>query len=371
MKAILGFLCFIFRLLPRQNKIVMCSRQSDSPSIDFLMLSDELEKQGYKVVIICRFLKNNPVSAIRFAWANLRQAYHVSRAKAAVLDTYCIPVCMLKKDPNLKVIQIWHAMGALKKFGYSILDNGEGRSSELSKMLGMHANYDCITVSSNEAAPFLMEAYGYDDPDKIFVCPLPRYDYIKDKSNRLKLEDRLFSVYPELDNGRKTVLYAPTFRKVGEPPYKKIVENCNLNEYNLIVKFHDGTEKIYVGKRVFERNSGFNGFQSAVVADYIICDYSALIFECMLTEKPIFLYTGDFEEYNDKRGFYIDFDSIPLFKSNNCAEIFQKISENSFIYGSYREFIDRMITPCSDATKRLANHIVGMIDNGTEMKGIK
>ena len=56
----------------------------------------------------------------------LRQMYHAATSEIVVLDTYCIIISLLKQRKSLKVIQMWHALGAMKKFGYSILDKGEG-----------------------------------------------------------------------------------------------------------------------------------------------------------------------------------------------------------------------------------------------------
>ena len=37
----------------------------------------------------------------------------------------------LWNNKNLVVIQIWHALGSLKKFGYSSLDKNDGRNEPL------------------------------------------------------------------------------------------------------------------------------------------------------------------------------------------------------------------------------------------------
>ena len=47
--------------------------------------------------------------------------YYLATSKVCVLDGYCIPASILKHKKKLKIIQIWHASGAIKKFGYQIL----------------------------------------------------------------------------------------------------------------------------------------------------------------------------------------------------------------------------------------------------------
>lgn len=51
----------------------------------------------------------------------------------------------------------------------------------------------------------------------------------------------------------------------------------------------------------------FSTLEMMMVADYIICDYSAVIFEASLLKKPIFFYVFDYEKYCDNRDFYIDY----------------------------------------------------------------
>ncbi|MFK4998741.1 CDP-glycerol glycerophosphotransferase family protein [Bacillus sp. N9] len=44
-------------------------------------------------------------------------------AKYLVLDDYFLPIYLIKPRNSLRVIQLWHAAGAFKKFGYSTIGN--------------------------------------------------------------------------------------------------------------------------------------------------------------------------------------------------------------------------------------------------------
>ena len=58
----------------------------------------------------------------------LGQMAAIASSKAVVIDTYCIAVSLLKQRKETEIIQIWHALGALKRFGRSIAGNrGEGK----------------------------------------------------------------------------------------------------------------------------------------------------------------------------------------------------------------------------------------------------
>jgi CDP-ribitol ribitolphosphotransferase len=48
------------------------------------------------------------------------------------------------------------------------------------------------------------------------------------------------------------------------------------------------------------------------VADVLITDYSSVLFDYLIYEKPVILFAPDLEEYESGRGFYIDYRSMPF-----------------------------------------------------------
>ena len=104
--------------------------------------------------------------------------YHIATSEMVVLDTYCIAVSVLHQRKSLVVIQMWHALGAMKKFGYSILDKGEGTKRSLAEAMQMHKNYTYIFSSSEFCCRFFAEAFNASI-DQMVVMPLPRLDLIR------------------------------------------------------------------------------------------------------------------------------------------------------------------------------------------------
>ena len=126
------------------------------------------------------------------------------------LDSYCISVSALKQRESLVVIQMWHALGSLKKFGFSIVGEGEGRNAKLADVFSMHRNYTYILTSSRVCAPNFAEAFGYDDKH-MKVMTLPRVDKLTDWSFKEDCLRRIYDEYPEFRE-KKVVVYAPTLR---------------------------------------------------------------------------------------------------------------------------------------------------------------
>jgi CDP-ribitol ribitolphosphotransferase len=56
--------------------------------------------------------------------------YYLATSKVCVTESYCVPISILKHKKELKVIQIWHSSGAVKKFGYQALNTKKFLSSE-------------------------------------------------------------------------------------------------------------------------------------------------------------------------------------------------------------------------------------------------
>ena len=72
----------------------------------------------------------------------LTQMYHIATSKVVVLDGYCIAASVLNHKPDTKIVQMWHALGTIKKFGYQVLGTEEGSDPDVARIMRMHKNYD-------------------------------------------------------------------------------------------------------------------------------------------------------------------------------------------------------------------------------------
>jgi len=132
-KFILKSIYGVLKLLPtNKKKVVLISRQQNTPSLDFNLLYEEIKKidKSYKVVFLCKKMSMDVKSLSKYSFHILRQMYHLATSKTCVVDSYSIPVSILKHKKSLTVIQIWHAIATVKKFGYQTLDKKYGRSKK-------------------------------------------------------------------------------------------------------------------------------------------------------------------------------------------------------------------------------------------------
>ena len=61
----------------------------------------------------------------------MRAAYHLATARLFIVDDYFFPIYVIKPRRGTTIVQTWHASGAFKKIGYSVLDKTFGADEEL------------------------------------------------------------------------------------------------------------------------------------------------------------------------------------------------------------------------------------------------
>lgn len=363
------FLSIIYGLLkklPIQKKIVYISRQMDKPSVDFLLIKNDMEKRypDYKSVILSKTLGNGIAKKIGYAMHMFRQMYHLATSQAVVLDTYCITASVLKHRKSLVIIQMWHALGALKKFGYSILDKPEGSTAKTAKILKMHNNYSYVFASSDYCRKFFAEAFN-QPINAVKVFPLPRVDLLLNKEYKEKVSNRIYAVYPQLnEEKKKTIVYAPTFRKTTKSYVNEIqmlIDTVDYKKYNLVVKLHPIEQTNYSNSKAIFDNC-FSTFEMFYIADAIISDYSAVIFEGMLLHKPIYLYAFDYNSYNKNRDFYTDylnlFDGI-IYKDRK--DLLESIENNNYKEDTTQKVLQMMIQRKeSSYTEEIVDFIINL-----------
>lgn len=329
----MGFFYAFYKRRKTEDKIAFISRQSETPSTDFRYLINEIKTNypQYKVTVLCKMIPSSFGGKIKYLGEMFRQMKAFATSKVVVLDGYCILASMLRHKKELKIIQIWHALGAFKKFGRSVLDKEGGKSSKTAKAFKMHKNYSLIAASGDECVPFFSEAFG--QPESRFIpIGIPRMDYLTDPEENARVRGNILLKYPQLDNGRKTILYAPTFRDTDADKTalaaatEDLVKKVNYSDFNLIVKHHvvdSNKEQIYTDSRMnMAEGENFTAMDFMCVADYVVTDYSSVIYEALLKDLPIYIYCFDSDKYIDERGFYIDFwTDIPALYSKNAKGI--------------------------------------------------
>lgn len=290
------------KLFKTKKRIVYLSRQSNEKSLDMSMLEKAIAQQDSQVVQVFRLkmIDDGVGAKIKYCFHLIGDMYYLATSEVAILDTYSIPVSCLKHKKRLTVIQIWHALGALKKFGLQSVGTKEGRDEKVSRAMSMHKNYDFVISPSAATAEFYKEAFGVTN-DKIKICPLPRVDFMTDGETRAS---EFYSLNPGF-GGKKLALYVPTFRDREAYVAQMLkTEFEDLEDYKLIISTHP-LSKVKKDE-AYTPNGDFSSLDLMKIADIIITDYSACAFEASLLMKPLYFFVPDYNEYMKDRGINID-----------------------------------------------------------------
>lgn len=366
-KNFLSIIYSVLKLLPTKNRIVFISMQSNNPSLDFELLRQETMEKDPKIelIFLCKKMESSlskKSDYIKYIFNmfeyTLKAMYYLATSKVCVTESYCVPISFLKHKKELKVIQIWHASGAVKKFGYQALDTEEGKSKKIADLMCMHKNYDYVIAPSEVTKNIFAEAFNIDK-EKVVKLGLPRLQYITDK--KYDRTEEIYNEYPELKN-KKVILYVPTFRKGKNIDLTQILNNClDKEQFKLIIKLHP-LENTSVPEE-YKIDFKYTTYDLIKVADYIITDYSILSVEASILEKPVFLYLYDLDEYNKNRGLNIDlFEELKTFTSKNFNDIIEKIETSNYDIQEIIKYKNKYIEIDTNNTiKELTDFILSLI----------
>lgn len=344
----LNFIYCFFKLLPASRKVTFISRQSNEPSLDITMLADKITElhPDYRCVTLCRKIEGGMGSKIKYCFHMLRQMYHIATSEIVILDSYSIVVSVLNHKKSLLIIQMWHSIGTMKKFGYSILDMPEGSSSELAHTMKMHRGYDYILAASDAYKSHLAEGFNYPI-DRIITLPLPRVEALKDDTRKKYTQARILEKYPQLGE-RKNILYVPTFRKNEPNEFRAAVlalaDAVDYTKYNLIIKAHPLAE-LGFNHEYAVIDHDFSSFDMLFIADYVISDYSCIIYEAAIRKLPLYMYTYDYDRYMSTRDIYIDYrKEIPGPICSTAEETVCAIENSSCHPEDVEKFLNRYVS---------------------------
>ncbi len=350
----------LMRLRKIQNKILYLSRQSNEKSPDMIMLEEGIQKTSphTKQVFRLRKLKDESAISLSYVLSVFGDMWEMASAKVIITDTYSIPVSCLKHKPAQKVVQIWHALGAVKKFSLQAAGKAQGRDLGVAKAMHMHENYDYVIAPSKATGDIYCEAFGCK-PENIVIYSLPRVDVILDGKNR---KGEFLCLNPSYV-GKTIVAYVPTFRD-GDELYAKalyeVFEGCE--EIALVISPHPLSKTAQQGEYKFQGD--FSSLDLIKLADRVITDYSACAFEAAILNKPLYFYVPDYEKYKQEQGLNIDVfaeltgvafkERVPLLDALKCEK---------YNFNILEAFADKYIENKSNkSTERLAQFICSLLE---------
>ncbi len=231
--------------------------------------------------------------------------YYLLTCKVIVSDDYVRYMRTIKLRPEQKLMQIWHACGAFKKFG---LDAPSQLTAAEEK--ATHSQYSAVAVTAEHCRKFYAGAFGVSE-DICLPLGLPRTDSIINGADALR--KKVYERHPEFKN-KKIYLYCPTFR---EENGKSIEFDPKIDWKKLSASL--GDDEIFIIRRhpimkyrLTDREypniidlSNESTLELTSICGAIITDYSSVIYDACLLDVPCVFYCPDYKNY--ERGFYLAF----------------------------------------------------------------
>lgn len=347
-------LSFFFRWFPiSQNKIVILATFTENT----LYILEEMNRQNTSasVILVCtrkieKAFDKSTVSK-KIIVQNLDQThpkiiYHLMTSSKIIVDNYIGFLSAVTFQAGTECIQIWHANGAIKKFG--LADHSAKLRNSLSqkRFRKVYANFHKIVVGSDAMADIFHKAFGVDK-ERVLKTGMPRTDLFFDYDKKNEIY-RTLNQRIKIDH-RKIILYAPTFRDQELDHFnlhldlEKMFKHLS-NEYILLIKLHPAIlqhlnlETKYPGF-AFDVSGHKKMNDLLLITDLLITDYSSIPFEYSLLEKPMLFFAYDLDQYTKERGLWGEYSDLvpgPILKTTR--EIIEIIETKAYDFGKIKEF---------------------------------
>lgn len=337
------------------NTVILADAHHDEIPFSMLAIKDELMQ--HPELQITELYWNNSSCSVLGIFRNMAcfMKKYATAETVIICDNF-LPAASCRKRKGTSVIQLWHACGAFKKFGYDT--SADIPSYYKGNVL---ANCDLVTVSSQICVKPFSSAMRL--PEKaVRPVGVSRTDlYFNDTFNQA-CRNQFFSQYPNA-RGKKIVLWVPTFR--GNPGIASVKGLDDIlhardqlrDTHYFIIKLHPHTQAHIEGT-----NCSISSEELLPVADVVITDYSSILFDAMIYKHPLILFVPDLDEYLDNRGFYLDYNTLPGLRAQNLEQLLQILTDEDLLHSSvnkvYTDFYDKYMASCDGhSTKRIINYI--------------
>lgn len=232
--------------------------------------------------------------------------YQLMTAKIIITDDYVRYLRAFQLRESQRVLQVWHACGAFKRFS---LDAPLPRTRL--EELKTHSQYSLVCVSSEHCRQFYAHAFGID-PAVVQPVGIPRTDALSNPAQREQMRARMHKKHSVL-KGKTVYLYCPTFReKEGERvPFEPGIDWKKLNtalrrDEIFIINKHPVMQEDYLRGKHYMQLRDYSKEPTPellAVCDVLITDYSSVFYDACLMGIPTVFYCPDLQGF--ERVFYL------------------------------------------------------------------
>src|SRR4051812_1329022 len=304
----IGWVC---RWLPiRRDRVVLATARLPVLEGNLLFLDRAIRegRPGVRVVHLLEPYSYGLSGKVRYLLRLVRGMFYLRTSALVVVDNAWLPVHVAPHRPGTTVVQVWHAAGALKRFGVDVT----GGLAEPERTF-LHRFYDYAVAPGRQAVGPWSRALR-TPRDRVLPLGTPRTDLFFDEHAMTATRAEIVAAHPALA-GRRVVLYAPTFRGRGRAKHDPhALDAVALRSrlpvtHALVLKSHPNLDPSEVATRGFDvvADPGSDMNAWLIASDILVTDYSSSIFEWALLRRPLVLLADDLEAYERDPGLYLDY----------------------------------------------------------------
>lgn len=238
----------------------------------------------------------------------------VNQTKTIFFDNYFAFLAGIKKGTDQKFVQIWHANGAIKSFGWEDPNTYQRTSADQKRFQKVYDSFDQFIVGSDAMAK-VFEHSWHIPSNRIAEIGYPRSDKFLNSNWIQSTLTQIEHKVPGLLN-KRVILYAPTYRKDVSFKLPKDWDKLQIpDETVLVLRLHPHL-KALEQKIINDSQGKVIGIPQSisteallVVADTLITDYSSIAFDYSLLEsaQSVIFFTYDLNEFEQQVGLQADF----------------------------------------------------------------
>ena len=297
---------------PDKPVILLASEARTSLGGNLEAIRDRLLERGLDKEFT--ITENCMLSTTRSIQERIRQVQMIANADILIVDDYFASLGVLDIDPKTEIIQAWHAGVGFKSVGYARFGN---YGSPVLK--NPHRYYDHAIVGSKNLIPVYADVFGIEE-SAIVPTGLPRIDHFLSEEGKSKALREFKAAYPQVE-GKRLILFGPTFRGRGMKDayydysridFDALYEFCGEDTVFGFRMHHFVTEPVPIKPehkdRFIDLTHYHDGLGLLHSADVLISDYSSIIYEYSLLDRPMLFFAYDRDLYSATRGFHRDYD---------------------------------------------------------------
>ena len=305
----LRILGFFFDRLPIRDRVVLATARLSylEGNLAFIHAEIRRARPDARITLLLEPYSYGLAGKLTYLARLVRGTYLLRTSSLFVVDNAYLPVHVAPHRRGTTVVQVWHGVGALKRFG---ADTTTGLTEPERSFL--HHFYDFV-VCAGEAARKPYAAALRTPVDRVLPLGVARTDFFFDEAAMAAARERVLTAYPRLRAGR-VILFAPTFRGRGRdkhagPGFDPVALKAELpKDHILALKTHPNLDVSKVSTAGFDvvLDPAIEINDVFTATDVLVTDYSSSIYEWALLRRPLVILTEDLAEYERDPGLYLD-----------------------------------------------------------------